>query len=322
MELSRPEVTWANVKNDISRMQKCLVESLKTCDQLEQGHLTQLKIELTAARKRIYELEYENATLRTHLQVGNNVGNLSASRFTGGGMPESLQAEVDQHLLRAKEENDRLRQRISDLEVQAECLKEQINVYKEDFEMERKDRENAQSLITDLQKRLALLTGSRHHLLGNCSPTSHHHHQSRSKIRGFDVCDDVSSVSGRQNTIVYTAVDGGHLGNADHGFDVCDLRESDVDQGSLGLNGRGFSSVSKFHSDGSHENDSVAAERFSRMSPPLPTDAGRAVHNLSFNIRSPFQTAALSESLSCPNCRKIFSTEDHMLLLEHLEVCN
>lgn len=58
------------------------------------------------------------------------------------------------------------------------------------------------------------------------------------------------------------------------------------------------------------------------MSPPLPTDARRAVHNLSFNIRSPFQTAALSESLSCPNCRKIFSTEDHMLLLEHLEVCN
>jgi len=36
MELSRPDVTWANVKNDISRMQKCLVESLKTCDQLEQ----------------------------------------------------------------------------------------------------------------------------------------------------------------------------------------------------------------------------------------------------------------------------------------------
>jgi len=54
------------------------------------------------------KLEYENATLRTHLQVGNNVGNLSASRFTGGGMPESLQAEVDQHLLRAKEENDRV----------------------------------------------------------------------------------------------------------------------------------------------------------------------------------------------------------------------
>lgn len=165
-----------------------------------------------------------------------------------------------------------------------------------------------------------LQTGNRHHLTGSYSPTLHHHH-GRPRPRGFDVCDDVNSVSGKQGTIVCTAIDGERLENANNGFDVCDLRESDVAQANLGLTGRGFSSVSKFRTDGTHENDFIFAERFSRTSPPLPN----AVHSHSFNFSSPLvecQNADLTKSLSCPNCWRTFSTEDHMLLLEHLEVCN
>jgi hypothetical protein len=245
---------------------------------------------------------------------------LSMMRSSGGQLPESQQIEFDQILLakkhlcnsleeektRIEEENQHLKQKVQSLQTQQEglastlsemqercqLLETQLLMYQEDFKTERSDRERAQSknadlemLVADLQKQLIP-----------------HSESSRASSR-FSPHDTFSARLPHQASHHQP-----HGELRGRGINVYQTDSPGDVRSMLSLHelpsasqyDRGYG---VFQTDGRDESDAYQVV----IAEDLP------------NYRN---TVPAVDELSCPNCRRGFQRNQHLDLLEHMEVCN
>lgn len=243
-------------------------------------------IELINAKLRIVELENENRHLRQLL------GESVAPEIT-----ESFRSDVDGYLVKAKLENEKLQKRIDDLEELVRYLKLQASIYKDDFEMERRDSENSNSIISELRKKITLLNEERNNSAPDVCHRAPHQigHQSRRR-RGFDVCDNGQDVP---DTGSSTWMDG-HTHSDQTDVDLMEYTrtDSEVDCHYRTMCG-----------SGEHIRSSkMLRNRINRTNQCSPGAADG-------------EEVAVC-TMSCPNCLKQFPTEDPLQLIDHLEMCN
>lgn len=225
-----------------------------------------------------------------------------------GQMPESQQVQFDQLLLakkhhcraleeekeRTEDENHRMKQRLDHVQKSLDEQKErcalletQLIMYHEDFKTERSDRERAQSTIIELEARLEA-----------------------EKLRN-EVTLPVQATTGYNlyepfNHIYNTPLRGRGVYQTDGGSDEVStsLPMKKTHEGSIGQlkSAVVLPTTSDYQTDGFDETDHA---RVIDLTEDLPS-----------------RHISLDNVLSCPKCRKAFTRDRHLELLEHMEECD
>lgn len=298
-----------------NKMRNCDMQMISTADSPNGYDVASLKEKMRELVLMNVNWQKHNARQdKTIQEQGEKIARLEhelAARGPGQ-LPESQQIEFDQLLLSKKhqyntleeekeriaDENHGLRSNLGELKKslddqmeRCQLLEAQLVMYQEDFKIERSDRERAQSRIDELEMKL---TGnSRNQVLSPVQATSGYNpydtysHQQplpydmHLRGRGVYQTDGAHEVSASLPTWQSKKTHEGHIGQ----------QKNTVVVATTGV----------CQSDGLDETDGYRV--------------------LDLTEDSPNHHIVLGDVLSCPNCRKAFTRDHHLELLEHMEEC-